>query len=434
MDKGMRVDGTDNNRILKKGKVLESNEAFLKAVVDSAVDGIITIDNRGHIISINPAGASLFGYTAEELLGQKINALMPSPHREGHDGYIQRYEKTKKARIIGIGRTVEGLKKDGTTFPFKLSVSEVPLEGEVVYTGIIHDVTAQFEAEARLKALNERLESIVDDRTNALNAAVDKLREINDSLQEEIGLRQKAESELQELLKKERELNEMKSRFVSLASHEFRTPLGAILSSASLIGRYDQESQQENRLKHVNRIRKAVGDLTTILDEFLSLDKLQTGKINADLREFELIGFIDEVAEEVSGICKENQRIDHIHTAEGIPVNQDYSILKNILLNLLSNAIKYSDQSSSITIRTTADPEMFRIAVHDRGIGIPKEDMKHMFERFFRARNATHIKGTGLGLNIVKRYLEVIGGTLEMESEEQVGSTFTVSVPRNMTN
>ena len=413
----------------KPTRALESSEAILEAVFEAAVDGIITIDRTGHILSINPAGANLFGYEISELLGERINKLMPSPHREDHDKYIDRYERTREARIIGIGRQVYGMRKDGSLFPFKLSVSEVKLEDSILYTGIIHDMSDQYEAEENLRQLNDKLESIVEERTDALNAAVSKLSEINHSLQEEVVLREKAEGDLKQLLAKERELNEMKSRFVSMASHEFRTPLGAVLSSASLISRYDGSDQQDKRQKHINRIRKAVGDLTTILDEFLSLDKLQAGKIRVEQREFDLAVFIDEVLDEVSGICKENQRIDHVHTNDELPVVQDYSILKNILLNLLSNAIKYSDESSRIEVVSGIEASMAFIRVKDEGIGIPEVDMKHMTERFFRAGNATHIKGTGLGLNIVMRYLEVIGGTMEMDSEEGKGSTFTVRFP-----
>lgn len=407
----------------------ESSDAILEAVFEAAVDGIITIDRSGTIMSINPAGAKLFGYEISELLGERINKLMPSPHQEDHDKYIDRYERTREARIIGIGRQVEGKKKDGSLFPFKLSVSEVKLEDSILYTGIIHDMSDQYEAEEKLRQLNDKLESIVEERTDALNAAVSKLSEINHSLQEEVALREKAEGDLKQLLAKERELNEMKSRFVSMASHEFRTPLGAVLSSASLISRYDGSDQQDKRQKHINRIRKAVGDLTTILDEFLSLDKLQGGKVRVEIREFDLADFIDEVLDEVSGICKENQRIDHVRAKDELPVLQDYSIVKNILLNLLSNAIKYSDESSRIEVGSGIEASMAFIRVKDEGIGIPEADMKHMAERFFRAGNATHIKGTGLGLNIVMRYLEVIGGTMEMDSEEGTGSTFTVRFP-----
>ena len=425
----MKVEGGRSSNLKQINQALDRSEALMHAVFEAAVDGILTINNRGEILSINSAGAVLFGYEVDELIGKKVNVLMPNPHQQEHDSYIERYERTHEARIIGIGRQVEGLKKDGTTFPFKLSVSEVKSQPVPIYTGIIHDMSAQFEVEAQLKNLNEQLETIVEDRTIALNAAIDKLSEINNSLHAEVGLRQKAEAELKGLLAKERELNELKSRFVSMASHEFRTPLGAVLSSASLIGRYENIEDQENRLKHVNRIRTAVGHLTNILDEFLSLDKLQTGKVKPDSREFDAVECVDDVIDEFSGLCKKGQFIEHLHDTESIPVFQDRGILKNILLNLLSNAMKYSDEGSRITVTTRRDKNWMSISVADEGIGIPEKNLKHMFERFFRASNAVNIKGTGLGLNIVRRYLDIVGGRIDMKSKENEGSIFTTQIP-----
>lgn len=227
-------------------------------------------------------------------------------------------------------------------------------------------------------------------------------------------------------LEKEKVLNEMKSRFVSLASHEFRTPLGTILSSASLIGRYETTEQQNNRLKHVNRIKSSVVNLTGILNDFLSLSKLEEGKIEIHKTQFNLQDLINEVLEEMSSITKTGQNIIYHHHGATYDFIQDSKIFKNILINLISNAIKYSSTDKIIKVDTKIEDKQMCLTVEDKGMGIPKEEQKNLFERFFRASNAGNIQGTGLGLNIVKRYVDLLKGKISFESEENQGTTFRV--------
>ncbi len=394
----------------------------LEGIIDAAIDGIITIDSKGLIETINPSAATQFGYTPEEVFGQNISMLMPEPHRTAHDGYIGRYLETKKARIIGIGREVMGRKKDGSLFPFQLAVSEVILNDRVIFTGIIHNLSTVKEAEAQLVELNEALEKKVEQRTNELEQAINRLLETNKKLAER-------ERELHASLAKERELNELKSRFVSLASHEFRTPLSTIMSSASLIGRYTQTEQQAQRSKHINRIKSSVNNLTGILNDFLSLSKIEEGKVQISNTAVSLTDLSNLVIDEVKGLLKEGQYFDLQLPTSDLVIQTDQRILKNILFNITSNAIKYSPAHKSILFSVGQNGNEVIFTIKDQGIGIPMEEQKYLFERFFRASNVETIQGTGLGLSIVKRYIEMLNGAITFSSSADDGTTFQVSLP-----
>ena len=329
----MKERGEEAKDIKNLRRALSESEERLKSVIDTAVDWIITMSDRAIVESINPSGAHVFGYEPEEVIGKNIKMLMPDPDKSKHDGYVRNYQQTGEKKIIGIGREVLGLKKNGKTFPFRLAVSEVKLADRVIYTGIIHDITVQKKAEQNLKLLNEELEQKVNSRTNDLSGALSELKGMNTDLKTEIEKRQKAENEAKDALEKEVELGELKSRFVSMASHEFRTPLGGILSSISLIARYNDPEQSEKRMKHVRTIKKAVQNLTSILNDFLSLEKLQQGKISLHPQKFEIERFIHEVIEEIEMVKKPEQIIRHEHKGGEGEVKLDPNVFKNILLN-----------------------------------------------------------------------------------------------------
>lgn len=230
-------------------------------------------------------------------------------------------------------------------------------------------------------------------------------------------------------LEKERHLNEMKSRFVSMASHEFRTPLSTILSSTSLIEKYIEREEYDKTNKHTGRIRNSIHGLTEILNDFLSVDKLETQKTTVKFQEFDYNQFSTDIVEEMSAISKKGQVISRHVEGEPVTVHTDQNILKNILYNLISNAIKYSPENNTIHYQSFLSPTELKISVKDQGIGIPLADQGQLFNRFFRAHNAVNVKGTGLGLNIVLKYLEMLNGSMNFESEENVGSCFTISIP-----
>ena len=503
-----------------------------QSVFETTLDGIILINNRGIVSDINSAGLLLFGFEKEEVIGKNINVLMPEPYHSGHDQYIKNYQKTKKPKIIGVGREVEGKKKDGTVFPFRLAVSEFETQGQQYFTGIIHDLTQQKLHERIITGYAEELEQRVNERTEELrkeielkeiaqkalldsqrlyetiaknypngtisvidsfyktifvegseleNLGLDKedlilndyrtnipaeYRELVSSkvkevfsgestdfeygegdrvyrvrcvplsykegnvtqilvVENNVSQQKKAENEIYSALKKEKQLNELKTNFVSMASHEFRTPLSSILSSAELIGRYTSTEQQENRKKHLEKIRKNVQSLTAILNDFLSLERIEGGYIKYNPENINIIEYIKGVIEESEPLLKGNRKINIICNLEKEKWNIDQYLLKNSLTNLLSNAIKYSESDIDVQIDTN---DSLTISVRDSGLGIAKKDQESLFNRFYRASNAGQIQGTGLGLNIVKRYVDLMGGTVTFESELNVGSTFKITV------
>lgn len=236
----------------------------------------------------------------------------------------------------------------------------------------------------------------------------------------------KAELELFQSLKKEKELNELKSKFVSLASHEFRTPLSTILTSVSLINRYASNEDLEKRQKHIERIRISVKNLTEILNDFLSIEKLEAGIIQMNKSDFDFVNFAEDLSEEMNSISKPGQKILFSHSGAS-QYHSDKQHLRHICINLLNNAIKYSPENSEIIFDTTLDNNGLTIKVIDHGIGIPAEDQTNLFDRFFRAGNVTAIQGTGLGLNIVRRYVDLLNGSITFESTEDKGTTFTLN-------
>jgi two-component system sensor kinase FixL len=393
------------------------NARLLNAIIENAIDGIITINQHGLIESLNPAALKLFGYDIEEVIGQNIKVLMPEPDKGAHDGYLSRYEHTGEQRIIGKGREVRGLRKDGSTFPFRLAVSEVQYEERKIYTGFIHDLSKEKEAEERLREYAAELEDLVDERTKSLKKTVSALRE--------------AKEEVSLSLEKEKELNQMKSRFVSMASHEFRTPLSSVQLSASLIERYAEPFDNNNIKKHVSKIKGAVGNLTTILNDFLSMERLEAGRVEPKFSSFDLVKLSEEITEEMQILAKQDQSIIYQHTGLKSTIHLDQNLLKNCMINLIGNAVKYSGENTFIEFNTEIKGDQCFITISDNGIGIPESDQEHLFEPFFRANNTGNIPGTGLGLNIVLRYATLMNGALQFESTINKGTKFILSFKIN---
>lgn len=381
---------------------------LLEAIIATAIDGIITIDSMGIVESINPAALRLFGFEASEVIGNNISMLMPEPDKSQHDGYIESYKSTGNKKIIGIGREVRGLRKDGTTFPFRLAVSEVFYKNRRIFTGIVHDLTNEKEAKERLLKHTEELEEVVRERTKDLISLVSEL--------------EKAKADVSNSLEKEKELNQLKSRFVSMASHEFRTPLSSVQLSASLIDKYIVKPDFQAVTKHTARIRGAVELLNNILNDFLSLEKLEAGMVVVKKAMINVVHLGEEIVEDMQMICKKNQHIVYQHTGPNAEFMLDPHLLKSSIINLISNAIKYSGEDTFIEFSTEIAENTCTVIVKDNGIGIPKEDQVNLFEPFFRAHNTGNIPGTGLGLNIVRRYITLMAGELEYWSAINQGT------------
>jgi PAS domain S-box-containing protein len=382
----IRSDITDRKQSIEE---LNKSEERYRGIFSNALVPIFTMDvATSKVTEVNTPGVELLGYESKEDL---INNFVPRAH------YVYPNEREQNMIIImehGELRNIQHMKrKDGSLFWCSIFVK---LNEEKTTTQtILLDVTSQI-------AFQEELQTKVAERT----------------------------LELTESLAREKELNEMKSNFLGIASHEFRTPLGTILSSVSLLKSYTEKLHNDLIAKHIDRINGSVAHLTAILNDFLTLEKLRKGYVDFEVSQFNLPEFIKDTINEVEVLAKMNkQRIYYSHSGEAY-LNQSPKILKSILLNLLSNASKYSQHGQEIQIESHIDETTVTLSIQDHGIGIPFKDQKKLFTEFYRASNAKNIQGTGLGLVIVKNYIALLEGSINFSSKEKKGTVFTLSFPR----
>lgn len=403
---------------------ISQHEAQFSALFQYASEGILVADKAGTILMANPAAGKLFGYMPEELQGNKVEILLPQRIAKHHTQLRNGFNESPHARSMGTGRDLFGITKDGREFPVEVSLSPFSNEEGSFVIAFVIDITIRKKQEAaitkqknELEKLTLELEKRVKDRTMILEEALQQLEE--------------SREELRQTLEKEKELNEMKSRFVSMASHEFRTPLATILSSLTLVSKYGEMNEKENQQRHIQRIKTSISHLTDLLNDVLSISKLEEGKIMPSPELFDIKQFTEQVIQELHPVLKKGQTIQFSHNGL-LDVFVDPKFLRVILFNLISNAIKFSPENKPITVSCSVSETLIELNVTDNGIGINDEDKEHLFERFFRGHNVTNIQGTGLGLNIVSRYLELMQGDIQVDSKINEGTTFAVTIPNSI--
>jgi PAS domain S-box-containing protein len=364
----------------------ESLKLLFEAVFRHATMGILITDQQGKIILVNQFALKEFGYGEAELIGKSVEQLIPQRFHEHHVDYRKTYHHHAETRAMGAGRDLFGLRKDSSEFPVEVSLSPFKTDSEQLVIAFIIDITIRKEKEKTEKEYERVLISLA----------------------------------------KEKELNDMKSRFVTMASHEFKTPLSTILSSASLLSKYILTEDQAKREKHIARIKSSVLNLNSILNDFLSFGRIEHGHIEPNAISFHLEDLMKEVGAELENIKKSGQKIEYHHQGEPL-VHLDRELLKNILFNLLTNAFKFSPEDGLVEISTVHAGGEVILKIKDHGAGIPPEDQKHLFELFFRGNNVSHIPGTGLGLTIVNRYVELMQGKISFKSEPDKGTEFMLT-------
>jgi PAS domain S-box-containing protein len=340
-------------------------------------------DAAGVIQYINPVTEQLTGFEASECLGRNPNMW------RGNRTPIEVYREMWNTILAGETwrGEVTNRRKDGATYEASLTIAPLPAaSGRQLPAGFV-------------------------------------------GVQRDITARKQAEEEMLRALEKERELSTLKSRFVSLTSHEFRTPLTTILSSAEMLEYYGSSWTEERKLEHLRRIQLGVKYMTVLLDDILIIGKADAGKLEFAPRPLDVLKYCRDLTEELNLADGGKHALVLECDAEAITASVDETLLRHILSNLLSNAFKYSPPGSTVRFELLGHDNRVVFRIADQGIGIPAEDMAHLFETFHRANNARNIAGTGLGMAIVKRSVELHSGTIDVSTEVGAGTSVTVTLP-----
>ncbi|MEX1382511.1 ATP-binding protein [Lutibacter sp.] len=380
--------------------LLKENKAFFKVCFDSMQVGIIAFNLKKEIVLANTPIMEIFNYTSEEIYNNNINVLLKS------NGLINEFIKGKNTEKFKSLLETYGVKKGGFEIPIEVSFGKMEFEGQFYYKALISDITVRKEKELKKDILNYQLEEEVKLRTIELEKVIKKLKES---------------------LNKEKDLNNLKTQFITLASHEFKTPLSAIITSAELIIKYADLNRIDKRDEHFLKVKSKIIFLNNMIDNLLTLENIESGNITPSYTSFKFSDLVKDIINNTSPFLKKKQQIIFSNNI-GDYIHQDSKIIKIILKNLLFNAIKYSNKD--ILIKLSADAENIYFTIEDKGIGIPKTAQKFIFQRFFRAKNAVYYPGTGIGLNIAKGYLEKLNGSISFESTENKGTIFYLTLPK----
>lgn len=372
----------------KAEKELKESEEKLRKILHNAIDAVITIDSQGVVKDWNLQAEAIFGYTAEEAIGKALTeTIIPKQHHQSHDSGMKRFNETGKGPVLNQKIEITAMRKSGEEFPIEMAIIPVESKGEHSFTAFLSDITIQ----------------------------------------------KQVQEEMEKALNKERELNELKSRFVSMTSHEFRTPLTTIKQNADLIS-YQLENNLPNEFpgfkKYIDRIEGDVNRLTALMNDILMLGRIESGKIEIKKLSIDFVKFIQVLSQKHSEADAENRAIRL--TVQGVPqdVEVDVQLMHHVVSNLFSNALKYSQGKKAPEVNLSFNKlSRIKLSIKDYGIGIPEKDQKGLFESFYRATNVRNIQGSGLGLSIVKEFTEMHGGTIEVISEEGKGSEFILELP-----
>lgn len=382
--------------------LLKDKTSFYKVCFDSMQIGILVFDQERKIVLANEPLAALFGVDETYLLQHKIDAFFK--HLNIFKSFIENpHDDTFKSSI-----EFEEQDANGNAIFLELTFGKMIYEGELYFKALISDISLRKIKEVEITDLNLKLEEEVRIRNVKLEEAVKQLKQT---------------------LNKEKELNNLKTKFIELASHEFKTPLSAILSSTELMAKY-AHLQKTNKLnEHLEKVKLMVYRLNGMLDDLLTLENIEQGHVASNFSTFNYRKLIQEIKMVTKPLLKKNQKLT-IKKSDINSIYHDFNIIKIILTNLLYNAIKFSNENSEIIIKINSDSSNLYFNVQDFGIGIPENEQSLIFTRFFRAKNAIYFPGTGIGLNIIKGYITSFNGAISFKSVENKGSIFNVELPK----
>jgi PAS domain S-box-containing protein len=374
-------------------------------ILNAIGEGVYGVDLQGNATFINPAAAQMIGWSDEDLIGRSMHQVL---HHSRADCTPYPREQCPIYAAFQDGivhRVAEEVfwRKDGSSFPVEYISTPMRDERGKLIGAVVafRDITPRKWAEAVLQQTNEALEQIVRDRTTELRQANHQLKE----------------------------LSEVRSRVVSMVCHEFRNPLNTILLSVSSLGRYDAQLTRQQKEAYLRGIEDNVERMTQMIDAVLIIGKIDAKRIEVQPSTFDLIDFCQRLIAEIQP-DRPQSRIKFGHRCQQLPITIDQQLLRSILTNLLSNALRYSPESTPVQFKLSKQKQQIRFQIKDRGLGIPPDDLPHVFEPFHRGRNVSNISGTGLGLNIVKRFVDLQQGKIEVESQLGVGTTFTIILPQ----
>jgi PAS domain S-box-containing protein len=372
---------------------MEYPELNFQLMVESAPYAIILVSRACKIAFINDQTEKLFGYHRHELMGQSIEILISKRYRDQHSDLRGMLSGLPASRLSYATREFFAVRKDGTEFGVEIKLSSVTATTGAYVLASVTDITELIE-------YRQNLEAKVQERTRELNEA----------------------------LYKEKELVEMKSKFISIASHEFRTPLSTISLIAGILRKHKEKISTEEFNARIDSIEKQVRHMTYMLDDILTIGKADAGKIQTQYTSIPIENFFEQTAAEVEQSTN-THKIKRQIKCSVKKINLDEKLLRNIVLNLLTNAIKFSPQSKSVSLTVTNTADTLIIKVRDKGIGILEEDRTKLFTSFHRGSNVGTIQGTGLGLSIVKKAVDLLKGEIQLHSEIDRGTVFTITLP-----